>query len=60
VLFSGEVVYVNLSKGQSSRRVGGSALAQVYGQIGDVSADLDDSELFSRCFQTLQTLISSK
>lgn len=37
------LVHVRLSK--SSNRTGGSALAQVYGQIGDEAPDMDDIEV---------------
>ncbi|XP_067948060.1 phosphoribosylformylglycinamidine synthase-like [Watersipora subatra] len=53
----GELFYINLSKGQCSQRLGGSAIAHVYGQIGDESPDLDDSQLFIKCFRTIQSLI---
>lgn len=49
------LVFVDLSGGK--RRLGGSALAQVYGQIGDESPDLDDPQQFIRCFNTTQSLI---
>ena len=41
-------------------RLGGSALAQVYGQIGDSSPDLDDPMLFSRAFAAVQQLVAGK
>ena len=40
------------------RRLGGSALAQVYNQLGDCPPDLDDPEVFARAFNTVQTLIA--
>lgn len=37
----GNLVYVDISNSKN-HRLGGSALAQVYGQIGDTCPDLDD------------------
>jgi phosphoribosylformylglycinamidine synthase len=39
-------------------RLGGSALAQVYGQIGNESPDVDDPEMLRRAFQAIQKLMS--
>ncbi|CAL9695648.1 unnamed protein product [Knipowitschia caucasica] len=39
-------------------RLGGSALAQCYSQLGDCSPDLDQPQLLSACFNTTQTLIT--
>ncbi|HHD64776.1 MAG TPA: phosphoribosylformylglycinamidine synthase, partial [Desulfobulbaceae bacterium] len=38
-------------------RLGGTALAQVLGQLGDESPDMDDPELVRRAFTAVQTLI---
>ncbi len=38
-------------------RLGGSALAQVYGQIGEETPDVDDPKLFARAFQAVQSLV---
>ncbi len=38
-------------------RMGGTALAQVYGQIGDDAPDVDDPKLLRRCFEAVQELI---
>jgi phosphoribosylformylglycinamidine synthase len=38
-------------------RLGGSVLAQVYGQIGNVSPDVDDPEALAAAFNAMQTLI---
>ena len=43
--------------GQSKNRLGASALAQVYGQTGDIGPDLDDADLFKRFFIAIQQLI---
>uniref|UniRef100_A0A3Q3ETL7 Phosphoribosylformylglycinamidine synthase n=1 Tax=Labrus bergylta TaxID=56723 RepID=A0A3Q3ETL7_9LABR len=41
-------------------RLGGSALAQVFGQLGDVCPDLDQPELLTSCFTTMQSLIQER
>jgi phosphoribosylformylglycinamidine synthase len=51
-----KLIYVNLGGGRY--RLGGSALAQVYGQIGNESPDLDDPNLLKRTFYVIQKLIS--
>jgi phosphoribosylformylglycinamidine synthase len=50
-----KLLLIDLGKGR--RRLGGSALAQVYGQIGDESPDIDDSALLKRSFIAVQRLI---
>ncbi len=50
-----KILYIDLGKGKY--RTGGSALAQVYKQIGDESPDLDDTDLFKRAFRAVQELI---
>jgi phosphoribosylformylglycinamidine synthase len=39
-------------------RLGGSALAQVYGQVGDASPDVDDPRLLKRSFRAVQGWIA--
>ena len=39
-------------------RLGGSALAQVYGQVGDECPDVDDLSLVRRIFEAVQELIA--
>ena len=51
---STELLLIDLSAGK--RRLGGSALAQVYGQLGDASPDLDSPERLRGLFQVMQTL----
>ena len=46
-----------LDLGGGRNRLGGSALAQVMGQMGDVSPDLEDAALFKDCFAAVQELI---
>ena len=41
------------------RRLGGSALAQALGQIGNESPDVEDPELLKRAFQAVQDLIAA-
>ncbi|CAL8254617.1 unnamed protein product [Merluccius merluccius] len=44
----------------TQHRLGGSALAQCYSQLGDHSPDLDQPELLSACFNATQTLIQDR
>ncbi len=49
------VLLIDLGNGKN--RLGGSALAQVYNQIGDTAPDLDDAAQFVAFFETIQQLI---
>ncbi len=49
-----ELVLIDLGRGRN--RMGGSALAQVYRQIGDESPDLDDIDSFKSFFTVIQEL----
>ncbi|MED6287050.1 hypothetical protein CHARACLAT_012469, partial [Characodon lateralis] len=51
----GVLLWVPVSPG--CHRLGGSALAQCYSQLGDSSPDLDQPEFLSACFNTTQKLI---
>ncbi|XP_068174777.1 phosphoribosylformylglycinamidine synthase isoform X2 [Antennarius striatus] len=51
----GVLLWVPVSSGH--HRLGGSALAQCFSQLGDCSPDLDKPELLTACFNTTQTLI---
>jgi len=51
----GVIVHVNLSPGKY--RVGGSALAQCYNQLGDTTPDLDDPYCLVNAFDVTQRLI---
>ena len=51
-----QLIFIEISKHQA--RLGGSALAQVYGQIGNESPDVDDPEMLKRAFQAIQKLMS--
>uniref|UniRef100_A0A7N6C4D9 Phosphoribosylformylglycinamidine synthase n=1 Tax=Anabas testudineus TaxID=64144 RepID=A0A7N6C4D9_ANATE len=54
----GMLLWVPLSPGH--HRLGGSALAQCYSQLGDCSPDLDKPYLLTSCFNTTQTLIHDR
>lgn len=49
------LLFIDLAKGK--RRLGGSALAQCYGQIGDECPDVEDPELLKKAFNAVQKLI---
>lgn len=52
------LLFVDLSGGQ--RRLGGSALAQCFGQLGTNAPDLDDPSMLKKAFKSIQKLIKSK
>ena len=55
----GDVLYLlDLSGGKN--RLGGSALAQCYGQIGNEVPDIEDGNLLLRTFQAVQELVSQE
>jgi phosphoribosylformylglycinamidine synthase len=51
-----ELLLVDLGRGKN--RLGGSALGQVYGALGDTPPDLDDAESLRAFFATVQDLAS--
>ncbi|KAK4436614.1 putative phosphoribosylformylglycinamidine synthase, chloroplastic/mitochondrial [Sesamum alatum] len=51
----GLLLHIDLAKGK--RRLGGSALAQVFDQVGDECPDLDDVSYLKRVFNAVQNLI---
>jgi phosphoribosylformylglycinamidine synthase len=51
-----QLIFIEITKDQV--RLGGSALAQVYGQIGNDSPDVDDPDMLKRAFRAIQKLIS--
>ncbi|MBS1213040.1 MAG: phosphoribosylformyl-glycineamide synthetase, partial [Proteobacteria bacterium] len=55
-LDAGATRLVLIDLGGGRNRLGGSALAQVYGQIGNHCPDLDDPSAFKAFFATLQSL----
>ena len=52
----GVLLHIDLSKG--NWRLGGSALAQVFDQVGDESPDLDDVPYLKRVFEGVQELLA--
>ena len=53
---NGRLLFVDLAGG--SNRLGGSALAQVYSQVGNVTPDVEDAGLLARAFAVVQGLIA--
>jgi phosphoribosylformylglycinamidine synthase len=53
----GRLLYVDLGSGR--HRLGGSALAHVFEQIGDESPDVDDVALLERAFNATQRLVAA-
>lgn len=51
-----QLLFIDIAGNQV--RLGGSALAQVYGQIGDESPDVEDPERLKSAFHAIQKLIS--
>jgi phosphoribosylformylglycinamidine synthase len=51
-----QLILIEITKGQA--RLGGSALTQVYGQIGNNSPDVDDPDMLKRAFHAIQKLMS--
>jgi len=49
-----ELLLIDL--GQGKNRMGGSALAQVYKQVGDVAPDVDDAQVLKSFFELVQRL----
>ncbi|MDE3009586.1 MAG: phosphoribosylformylglycinamidine synthase [Pseudomonadota bacterium] len=49
-----ELLLIDLSRGRN--RLGGSALAQVYGQVGDRCPDLDEPQLLRALFTAMRSL----
>jgi phosphoribosylformylglycinamidine synthase len=50
------LLFIDLGRGRN--RMGGSALAQCYAQVGDESPDVDDPQLLKSCFLLVQEFIS--
>ena len=55
-LDEGETCLMLIDLGQGRNRLGGSALAQVYGQLGNQCPDVDDVPLFKSFLEAIQTL----
>ena len=56
----GESRLMLLDLAPGKNRLGGSALAQAFGQIGDWSPDVNDPQLLKQVFQAVQDLIAEK
>ena len=54
----GETSLIAIDLGQGQNRMGATALAQVYKQLGDKPADVDSPELLKGFFNAVQTLVS--
>jgi phosphoribosylformylglycinamidine synthase len=52
----GETLLLLVDLGNGQNRLGGSALAQAYGQLGDAAPNLDDPETLKAFFATVQSL----
>ncbi|KAL5554538.1 hypothetical protein UlMin_041939 [Ulmus minor] len=52
---NGVLIHIDLAKGK--RRLGGSALAQVFGQVGDDCPDLEDVKGLKQTFNCIQILL---
>lgn len=55
----GYLIYINTSGWKGTSRTGGSALAQVFGQIGSECPDINDPLQLSSTFKAVQGMISS-
>ncbi len=51
-----QLIFIDIAKQKA--RLGGSALAQGYGQVGNESPDVDDPEALKRAFHAIQKLMS--
>jgi len=51
-----QLIFIDIAGGKA--RLGGSALAQAYGQLGNESPDVDDPAMLKRAFHAIQKLIS--
>ncbi len=56
----GETSLILVDLGRGRDRLGGSALAQVYGEVGARPADLDEPQDLKSLFQAIQQLLSEK
>jgi phosphoribosylformylglycinamidine synthase len=54
----GQIFYVDLGGGRN--RLGGSALAHVFGQVGHRAPDLEDPALLKGAFETVQALLDDR
>jgi len=51
-----KIMFIDLANGK--QRLGGSALAQVFEQVGDEAPDVEDPQLLKQSFKAIQHLIS--
>src|SRR5699024_12389062 len=56
---AGSAVFL-VDRGGGKNRLGGSALAQVYGQVGQTAPDIDDAALLGGFFNATQTLVEQE
>ena len=56
----GETSLLLVDLGAGKNRLGGSCLAQVFGELGDIAPDLDDAALLRGFFETMQNLVAKK
>ncbi|WP_394201122.1 phosphoribosylformylglycinamidine synthase [Shewanella waksmanii] len=54
----GETELLLLDLGNGNNRMGGSALAQVYGELGDTAPDLDNAAQLRGFFEVMQPLVA--
>ena len=55
--FKGDGLIGLIDLGNGKNRLGGSSLAQMFGQIGNDPPDIDDPDLLKRAFEAVQELI---
>ena len=54
----GSIIFIDLSNGKS--RIGGTALAQVFKQLGNETPDLENATLLKNAFNVTQSLIKGR
>ena len=54
-----DTVIILFDLGQGKNRMGGSALTQVYKQVGNITPDVDDAQQLKKFFEIIQSLNSS-
>lgn len=55
--FKGDGLIGFIDLGMGKNRLGGSALAQAFGQVGNDTPDIDDPDLLRRAFEAIQKLV---
>ena len=56
----GEMLLVEFGSKEGKRRVGGSALAHAYDQVGDEAPDMEDRAYFKAAWEATQTLVADR